>query len=113
MPEATIPLIHTAMTQGSDPPTASRPGVRSLVTKGVRYFPTELLHEVITLTISQYLSDVLIAPVSTRSWDAIRALLHVDYHFRCCTLSVMNALWDGAFVDRKSGCVSFTIVQVF
>jgi hypothetical protein len=113
MSETTLPLIHTAMTQGSHPPTTFRPGVQSRVAKGVHYFPTELLHEVITLTLSRYLSDVLIAPASTRSWDAIGALLHVDYHFRCCTLNVLNALWDGTFVDRKSGCVSFTIVQAF
>jgi hypothetical protein len=111
MSETTLPLIRAAMTQGGDPPVTFRPGVQSLVAKGVRCLPTELLHEVVTLTLSQYLSDVLIAPVSTRSWDAIGVLLHVDYHFRCCTLSVLNALWDGTFADRKSGCVFFTLVQ--
>jgi hypothetical protein len=85
-----------------------RPGVQSLVAKGARFYPTELLHEIITLTLSRYLSDVLIAPASTRSWDAIGALLHVDYHFRSCTLSVLNALWGGNFVDHKTGCVFFT-----
>jgi hypothetical protein len=99
------------MIQRSDPPTNSRSGVQSLVAKGVRSFPTELLYEIITLTLSQYLSDILIAPVSTTSWDAIGALLHVNYHFRSCTLSVLDALWDGTFVNRKSGCVSFTIVR--
>lgn len=99
-----LSLVHTAMIQSSDPPT-THPGVQSLVTKGGRHFPTELLHEVITLTLSRYLSDVLIAPASTRSWDAIGTLLHVDYHFRSCTLSVLNTLWDDTFVDRKSGCV--------
>jgi hypothetical protein len=113
MSDTTLPLIRTAMTQGSHPLTSFRPGVQSLVAKGVPYFPAELLHEVITLTLSQYLSDVLIAPASTRSWDAIGVLLHVDYQFRSCTLNVLNALWDGTFVDRKSGCVSFTIVQAF
>ncbi|KAF8479103.1 hypothetical protein DFH94DRAFT_40284 [Russula ochroleuca] len=99
------------MIQRSDSPTNSRSGLQPLVAKGVRSFPTELLYEIITLTLSQYLSDVLIAPVLTTSWDAIGALLHVNYHFRCCSLSVLDALWDGTFVDRKSGCVSFTIVQ--
>lgn len=94
------------MAHGSNPPT---PGVRSFVANGVRCFPTELLYEVITLTLSRYLSDVLIAPTSTRSWDAIGALLHVDYQFRCCTLTVLDALWDGTFMDRKSGCVSFVV----
>jgi hypothetical protein len=86
----------------------SRPGVQSLVAKGTRPFPTELLHEIISLTLSRYLSDVLIAPASTRSWDTIGALLHVDYHFRSCTLGVLNTLWDGNFVDHKTGCVFFT-----
>jgi hypothetical protein len=85
-----------------------RPDVQSLVAKSARFYPTELLHEIITLTLSRYLSDVLIAPTSTRSWDAIGALLHVDYHFRSCTLSVLNALWGGTFVDYKTGCVFFT-----
>ena len=85
-----------------------RPSVQSFVAKAARLFPTELLHEIITLILSRYLSDVLIDPASTRSWDAIGALLHIDYHFRACTLSVMNALWDGDFVDRKTGCVFST-----
>ena len=84
-----------------------RPAVQSLVAKDARTFPTELLHEIITRTLSRYLSDVLIAPTSTRSWDAIGVLLHVDYHFRTCTLAVLNALWDDNFVDHKTGCVFF------
>jgi hypothetical protein len=80
--------------------------VQSLVAEDSRHIPTELLHEIITFTLSQYLSNVLIAPVSTRGWDAIGSLLHVDYHFRSCTLRVLNGLWDGNFVDRKTGCVS-------
>ncbi|KAI9511343.1 hypothetical protein F5148DRAFT_358458 [Russula earlei] len=69
----------------------------------ISFFPTELLHDVIALTLGRYLGDILIAPVSTRSWDAIGTLLHVDYHFRSCTLRVLDALWDGTFTDRKSG----------
>lgn len=99
-------LFHTRMIQGNDTPMT--PGVQSPVAKGARFYPTELLHEIVTLTLSRYLSDVLIAPASTRSWDAIGALLHVDYHFRSCTQSVLNALWGGDFVDRKTGCVFFT-----
>ncbi|KAF8497195.1 hypothetical protein F5888DRAFT_335648 [Russula emetica] len=91
------------MIQGNDAPMTLRPGVQSLIAKSARHFATELLHEIITLTLSRYLSDVLIAPASTRSWDAIGTLLHVDYHFRSCTLSVLNALWDGNFVDHKTG----------
>jgi hypothetical protein len=82
-----------------------RRGAQSFVAMDARLFPTELLHEIITLTLSRYLSDVLIAPTSTRSWDAIGTLLHVDYHFRSCALSVLNGLWDGNFVDHKTGCV--------
>ncbi|KAI0259912.1 hypothetical protein BC834DRAFT_903266 [Gloeopeniophorella convolvens] len=67
------------------------------------HFPPELLHQVITLTLGQYLSDVLLAPESTRSWDAIGTLLHVNHCFRCCTLRVLSPLWDGTFVERKSG----------
>jgi len=100
------------MVQENDPLTTLRPCVQSLVTKGGHNFPTELLHEILTLTLSQYLSDVLIAPWSSRSWDAIGALLHVDYNFRSCTLSILNALWDGNFVDRKTGCVSFSYAIV-
>jgi hypothetical protein len=96
------------MIQGDDAAMTLRPPVQSLVADGARHFPTELLHEIITLILSRYLSDVLIAPASTRCWDAIGALLHVDYHFRSCTLSVFNALWDGNFVDHKTGCVFFT-----
>ena len=96
------------MIRKNDARMTLRPDVQPLVSKGARLFPTELLHEVIILTLSRYLSDVLIAPASTRSWDAIGALLHVDYHFRSCTLGVLNALWDGYFVDHKTGCVFFT-----
>lgn len=81
-------------------------GVRPLLAKGVR-FPTELLYQIIVLILSRYLSDVLIAPGTTRNWDAIGALLHIDYRFRSCTLSVLDILWDGNFVDHKTGCVSF------
>ena len=97
------------MIQGNDAPTSMtlRPAVQSPVANGARLFPTELLHEIVTLTLSRYLSDVLIAPTSTRSWDAIGALLHVNYHFRSCTLAVLNALWEGNFVDHKTGCVFF------
>jgi hypothetical protein len=82
-------------------------GVQPPLAKGARPIPTELLHEIITLVLSRYLSDVLSAPGTTRNWDAIGALLHVDYHFRSCTLSVLNPLWGGDFVDRKTGCVVF------
>lgn len=96
------------MTRGSNhSPTTIRPSVQSLVANSVRCFPTELLHEVITYTLSRYLSDVLIAPESTRSWNAIGTLLHVDYQFRSCTVNVLDALWDGTFLDFRSGCVSF------
>lgn len=111
MSETTLLPTHTTMIQRSDPPTNPRSGVQALVAKGGRSFPTELLYEIITLTLSQYLTDILIAPVSTTNWDAIGALLHANYHFRCCTLSILDALWDGTFVDRKSGCVSFTILR--
>jgi hypothetical protein len=96
------------MIQGTDDAPMTLPaGVQPLLAKGARLFPTELLHEIITLILSRYLSDVLIAPATTRSWDAIGALLHVNYHFRSCTLGVLNALWDGNFVDHKTGCVFF------
>lgn len=96
------------MIQGNNAPMTLRSVVQSFVARAARLFPTELLHEIITLILSRYLSDVLIAPASTRSWDAIGTLLHVDYHFRSCTLSVLNPLWDGDFVDRKTGCVFLT-----
>lgn len=95
------------MIQGNDVPTTSRPGVQSLVAEGARCFPTELLQEVLTLTLSRYLSDVLIAPASTRSWDAIGTLLHVNYHFRSCTAKVLDALWDGRFLNYDTGCAFF------
>ena len=97
------------MIQGddSDVPITLRLGVQSLVAKA-RSLPSELLHEIITLTLSPYLSDVLIDPASSRRWNAIGTLLHIDYHFRSCTIGVMNALWYGDFVDYKTGCVFFT-----
>jgi hypothetical protein len=101
-------LPHTIMIQGNDAPITLRPGVQSLVAKGALILPTELLHEIITLTLSRYLGDVLIAPASTRRWDAIGTLLHIDCHFRYCTLSVLNALWDTTFMDCRTGCVFFS-----
>ena len=109
MPGTTLSFVHTPMTHGSNPPSTFRPVVQPFVANGVRCFPTELLYEVIILALSQYLNDVLIAPTSTRSWDAIGALLHVNYHFRCCTLTILDAVWDGRFMDFKSGCVSFAV----
>jgi hypothetical protein len=68
-------------------------------------FPTEILQEIVTLALGQYLTDILLAPESTRSWDAISILLHVNHCLRCCALKVLNVLWEGTFVDRKTGCV--------
>jgi hypothetical protein len=94
--------------QRNDAPMTLRPGVQSPIATGARRFPTELLQEVIILTLSRYLSDVLIAPTSTRSWDAIGALLHVDHHFRYCTVSILGPLWGNEFTEYKTGCVFFT-----
>jgi hypothetical protein len=61
------------------------------------------LQEIVTLALGQYLTDILLAPESTRSWDAISILLHVNHCLRCCALKVLNVLWEGTFVDRKTG----------
>lgn len=68
-------------------------------------FPTEILQEIVNLALGQYLTDILLAPESTRSWDAISILLHVNHCLRCCALKVLNVLWEGTFVERKTGCV--------
>lgn len=94
--------------QRNDAPMTLRPGVQSPIATGARHFPTELLQKVIVLTLSRYLSDVLIAPTSTRSWDAIGTLLHVNQHFRSCTVSVLEPLWGGRFTEIMTGYVFFT-----
>ncbi|KAN0127573.1 hypothetical protein V8E53_011754 [Lactarius tabidus] len=66
-------------------------------------FPTEILQEIVTLTLGQYLTDILLDPESTQSWDAITILLHVNHCLRCCALKVLNVLWEGTFVERKTG----------
>ena len=68
-------------------------------------FPTEILQQIVTLALGQYLTDILLDPESTRSWDAIGTLLHANHCLRCCALKVLNALWEGTFVERKTGCV--------
>ena len=86
---------------------AVRSGIQFPAAKGPRPLPTELLHEIISLTLSPYLSDVLIAPASTRNWNPLKVLLHTNYHFRSCTLSVCKVLWGHSFMNYRTGCVVF------
>ncbi|KAI9446782.1 hypothetical protein H4582DRAFT_604718 [Lactarius indigo] len=65
--------------------------------------PTEILQEIVTLALGQYLTDILLAPELTRSWDAIGTILHVNHCLRLCALKVLNVLWEGTFVERKTG----------
>lgn len=89
--------------RASPPLTSFDPFPRSSLARSVGRFPTEILQEVVTLAIGQFLTDVLLAPESTRSWDAIGTLLHVNNCLRCCALKVLNVLWEGTFVERKTG----------
>jgi len=66
-------------------------------------FPTEILQEIVTLALGQYLTHILLDPESTRNWDAIGVLLHANHCLRCCALKVLNVLWEGTFVERKTG----------
>jgi hypothetical protein len=81
------------------------PFPKSSLAWSVGRFPTEILQEIVILALGQYLTDILLAPESTRSWDGISVLLHINHCFRCCALKVLNVLWEGTFVDRKTGCV--------
>ncbi|KAI9456699.1 hypothetical protein BJY52DRAFT_1275548 [Lactarius psammicola] len=89
--------------RASPPPTSVGPFPQSSLACFVGRFPTEILQEIVTLTLGQYLTDILLAPESTRRWDAIGTLLHVNHCLRCCALKVLNVLWEGTFVERKTG----------
>ena len=91
--------------RASQPPTSVGPSPQSSLACSVGRFPTEILQEIVILALGQYLTDILLAPESTRSWDAIGILLHVNHCFRCCALKVLNLLWEGTFVDCKTGSV--------
>ncbi|KAF8274265.1 hypothetical protein EI94DRAFT_1794479 [Lactarius quietus] len=91
--------------RASPPPTSVGSFPQSLLAYSVGRFPTEILQEIVTLTLGQYLTDILLAPESTRGWDAIGILLHVNHCLRCCALKVLNMLWEGTFVERKTRCV--------
>lgn len=101
-------LFYTRTIRGNDVPMSVRTGMQSTIVRGPRPLPTELLREIICFTLGPYLSDVLIAPASTRSWNPVRTLLHTNYHFRSCTLSVCNEVWALSFINHRTGCVVFT-----
>ncbi|KAH9180218.1 hypothetical protein EDB89DRAFT_2061928 [Lactarius sanguifluus] len=85
----------------ASPPLTSAP--QSSLAYTVGRFPTEILQEIVSLALGQYLTDILLAPELTRSWDAIGTILHVNHCLRSCALKVLNVLWEGTFVERKTG----------
>ena len=100
-------LLNTPSIMRASPPLISISTFpKSSLACSIGRFPTEILQQIITFVLGQYLTDILLDPESTRSWDAIGTLLHINHCLRCCALKVLNALWEGTFVERKTGCVS-------
>ena len=83
---------------------------RTLVFPGAPLLPTELIYEITTLALSDYLTDLLISPHSILEWDGITVLLQSTSQIRSCTMKLLGFLDKETFINDKDRSVS-TILQ--
>ncbi|KAI0047070.1 hypothetical protein FA95DRAFT_1572781 [Auriscalpium vulgare] len=79
---------------------ASCASTADVVERQLPRLPTELVYEILTRALGNYLSDILLAPDTIDGWDAIETLLRISQCFRCCMIKLMQFLWGGAFVEH-------------
>lgn len=83
---------------------------RVLVFPGAPLLPTELIYEITTLALSDYLTDLFISPHSILEWDGITVLLQSTSQIRSCTMKLLGFLDKETFINDKDRSVS-TISQ--
>lgn len=74
---------------------------RVLVFPGAPLLPTELIYEITTLALSDYLTDLFISPHSILEWDGITVLLQSTSQIRSCTMKLLGFLDKETFINDK------------
>ncbi len=64
--------------------------------------PTELVYTILTISIGDYLSDLMLYPSKIERWDATLTFLHVSHTFRSCTIKLLYHLWGDTFIREKT-----------